>query len=170
MYRRAWQATVHAAAKESNTTERLNDIVRMGPSWWDWCSRKLKEVPESLSSLLLCHEREEEDITVCKPEREVPLETQPCWHSDFGFQPSELWENKPWLFKSPVYGILWWQPKLRQAGKDGAQEEKVATQDKMVQTASPTQWTEFEQAPGDSEGQGSLACCSPWGHKESDTT
>ena len=24
---------------------------------------------------------------------------------------------------------------------------------------------EFEQAPGDSEGQGSLACCSPWGHR-----
>ena len=29
---------------------------------------------------------------------------------------------------------------------------------------------EFEQTPEDSEGQGSLACCSPWGHKESDTT
>ena len=29
---------------------------------------------------------------------------------------------------------------------------------------------EFEQAPGDGEGQGSLACCSPWGSKESDTT
>ena len=29
---------------------------------------------------------------------------------------------------------------------------------------------EFEQAPGDSEGQGSLVCCSPWGHRESDTT
>ena len=28
----------------------------------------------------------------------------------------------------------------------------------------------FEQAPGDSERQRSLACCSPWGHKESDTT
>ena len=27
-----------------------------------------------------------------------------------------------------------------------------------------------EQAPGDGEGQRSLACCSPWGHKESDTT
>ena len=27
---------------------------------------------------------------------------------------------------------------------------------------------EFEQIPGDSEGQGSLACCSPWGRKESD--
>ena len=29
---------------------------------------------------------------------------------------------------------------------------------------------EFEQALRDGEGQGSLACCSPWGHKESDTT
>ena len=28
----------------------------------------------------------------------------------------------------------------------------------------------FEQAPGDGEGQKSLACCSPWGHKELDTT
>ena len=26
---------------------------------------------------------------------------------------------------------------------------------------------EFEQTPGDSEGQGNLACCSSWGHKES---
>ena len=29
---------------------------------------------------------------------------------------------------------------------------------------------EFEQALGVGEGQGSLACCCPWGHKESDTT
>ena len=29
---------------------------------------------------------------------------------------------------------------------------------------------EFEQTPGDGKGQGSLACCSPWGHRESDTT
>ena len=29
---------------------------------------------------------------------------------------------------------------------------------------------EFGQAPGDGEGQGSLACCSPWGRKESDMT
>ena len=28
---------------------------------------------------------------------------------------------------------------------------------------------EFEQTPGDGEGQGSLACCSPWGRKQSDT-
>ena len=29
---------------------------------------------------------------------------------------------------------------------------------------------EFEQTPGDDEGQGSLACCRPRGHKDSDTT
>ena len=29
---------------------------------------------------------------------------------------------------------------------------------------------EFEQAPGDGEGRGGLACCSPWGCKELDTT
>ena len=29
---------------------------------------------------------------------------------------------------------------------------------------------EFEQTLGDSEGQGNLVCCGPWGHKESDTT
>ena len=29
---------------------------------------------------------------------------------------------------------------------------------------------EFEQTLGDGEGQGSLACCSPWGHQESDMT
>ena len=29
---------------------------------------------------------------------------------------------------------------------------------------------EFEPAPGVGDGQGSLACCSPWGHKESDMT
>ena len=36
--------------------------------------------------------------------------------------------------------------------------------------ASLTQGHEFEQAPGDGEGQGSVECCSTWDHKESDKT
>ena len=36
--------------------------------------------------------------------------------------------------------------------------------------ASPTHGCEFEQAPGDGDGQGGLVCCSPWGGKELDTT
>ena len=44
------------------------------------------------------------------------------------------------------------------------------TEDEMVGWHHRLDGPEFEQAPGDSEGQGSLACCSPWGLKESDTT
>ena len=44
------------------------------------------------------------------------------------------------------------------------------TEDKMVVWYHRLIGHEFEQMPGDSEGQGSLVCCSPWGHKESDTT
>ena len=44
------------------------------------------------------------------------------------------------------------------------------TEDKMVRGHHQLNRHEFEQVPGDSEGQGSLACCSPWGCKESDMT
>ena len=40
----------------------------------------------------------------------------------------------------------------------------------MDLTASNSSGHEFEQTPGDNEGQGSLVRCSPWGHKESDAT
>ena len=44
------------------------------------------------------------------------------------------------------------------------------TEDEMVGRHLRLNGHEFEQAPGDGEGQGSWACCSPWGHKESDMT
>ena len=40
----------------------------------------------------------------------------------------------------------------------------------MIGWHHPLDGHEFEQALGDDEEQGSLVCCSPWGHKESDTT
>ena len=43
-------------------------------------------------------------------------------------------------------------------------------EDEMVGEHHQLPGREFEQAPGDSEGWGSLACCSPWGIDESDTT
>ena len=43
-------------------------------------------------------------------------------------------------------------------------------EDKMVGWFHRHNELEFEQAPGDDEGQGSLACCTPWGHKELDMT
>ena len=60
--------------------------------------------------------------------------------------------------------------KTLDAGKDGGQEEKQATEDEMVGWHHWLNGQEFEQTPGDGEGQGSLVCCSPWGGKSSDTT
>ena len=55
------------------------------------------------------------------------------------------------------------------AGKDRRQE-KGMTEDEMVGKHHQLNGHEFEQAPRDGEGQESLACFSPWGHKESDMT
>ena len=57
-----------------------------------------------------------------------------------------------------------WCWKRLSAGGEGA------TKDEMVGWHHQLNGHEFEQALGDSEGQGSLVCCSPWGRKESDTT
>ena len=51
------------------------------------------------------------------------------------------------------------------AGKDWRQEEKGMTEDETVGWHHRIDGREFEQAPGVGEGQGSLAYCSPWGHK-----
>ena len=56
------------------------------------------------------------------------------------------------------------------AGKDWGQEEKETTEDELVGWHHWLSGHEFEETPGDGEGQGSVACCSPWGHRASDTT
>ena len=52
------------------------------------------------------------------------------------------------------------------AGKDWRQEEKGTTEDEMVGWHHQLKGHEFEQAPGDGKGQGSLGCFSSWGCKE----
>ena len=56
------------------------------------------------------------------------------------------------------------------AGKDWGQEEKPAAENEMAGWHHRLNGHEFGQAVGDSEGQGSLVCCRPPGHKESDTS
>ena len=56
------------------------------------------------------------------------------------------------------------------AGKDWRQEEMGTTEDQMVGWHPRLDRHEFEEAPRVGDGQGSLACCSPWGHKELYTT
>ena len=91
-------------------------------------------------------------------------------------------ENQLWMFtgrtdaeaETPIFWPLdaknWLLRKDPDAGQDCRQEEKGATEDEMVGWHHRLHGHELEQALWVGDGQGSLACCSPWGHKESDMT
>ena len=87
--------------------------------------------------------------------------------------------KQTWIFTgrtdAEVQAPILWPPDAKSqlsekdldAGKDWGQEEKGMTEDEMVGWHHRLSGHEFEQTPEDSEGQGSLACYSPWGHNES---
>ena len=106
-------------------------------------------------------------------------------------QPVNQKGNQFWIFigrteaetESPVL----WPPDVKcrligkdpDAGKDWRQEEKGMTEDDWMAEMGTTEMVgwhhrlnghESEQTWGDGDGQGSLVCCSPWGHNESDMT
>ena len=89
---------------------------------------------------------------------------------------------QPWIFigksDAEAEAPVLWPPDVKSwltgkdldAGKDWRHEKKGMTEDEMVGWHHRLNGHEFEQTPGDNERQGSLACCSPWGYKESDMT
>ena len=95
-------------------------------------------------------------------------------------KPINLRGNQSWVFirRTDVEVLILWPPyakshltgKDTNAGKDWKQKKKKETENEMVGWHQWLNGHEFEQTLGDGEGQGSLVCCSPWGHKESDTT
>ena len=70
----------------------------------------------------------------------------------------------------PLDAMSWLTGEDPDAGKDWRQEEKEATEDEMVEWYHWLSGHEIKQATGVGDGQGGLACCSPWSCKESDTT
>ena len=90
-------------------------------------------------------------------------------------------ENQSWIFigrtDAEAEAPILWPPDVKSwllgkdpdAGKDWRQEKKGMTEDEKVGWHHGLDGHEFEQAPGVGDGQGGLACCSPWGRKESDT-
>ena len=106
---------------------------------------------------------------------ESPLESKEI-------KPANPKGNQPWIFigrtdaeaEAPILrppdAKSWLIGKDPDAGKDWRQEEKGMTEQEMVGWHHQLNEYEFEQTQGDGEGQRSLACCSPWGHKESDMT
>ena len=85
--------------------------------------------------------------------------------------------NRSWIFTrrtvAETEAPILWPPDVKNwlvgedpdAGKDWRQEEKGTTEDVVVGWHHQLNGHEFEQALGDGEGQGSLACYSPWGCK-----
>ena len=89
--------------------------------------------------------------------------------------------NQPWIFtgrtEAEAKALVLWLPDAKNwlTGKDPDarkdwRQEKGTTEDEMVGWHHRLNRHELDQTQGDSEGQGGLACCSPWGCKESDTT
>ena len=70
----------------------------------------------------------------------------------------------------PPHAKSWLIRKDSDAGRDWGQEEKGTTEDEMAGWHHWLDRREFEWTPGVGDGQGGLACCDSWGHKESDTT
>jgi len=97
-------------------------------------------------------------------------------------QPVNPKENQSWIFIGrtdaeaeapklwPPVAKNWLTGKDSDARKDWRQEDKGTTKDEMAGWHHLLDGHEFEQALGVGGGQGSLACCSSRGHKESDTT
>ena len=91
-------------------------------------------------------------------------------------------ENQSWIFigrtDAETETPKLWPPDVKNwllgkdpdAGEDWRWEEKRTTEDEMVGWHHRLNGHEFEQALRDDQGQGSLVCGTPWGHKESDTT
>ena len=97
-------------------------------------------------------------------------------------QPVNSKGNQTWIFTgrtdAEAETPILWSPDAKNwvigkdpgTGKDWRQEEKGTTEDEMVGWHHRLDGHEFEQALGFGDGQGSLACCSPWDSKESDMT
>ena len=112
-----------------------------------WCWRRLLRVP-------WIAKRSNQSIL-----KEISLE-----HSFIGRTDAEAETPIFW----PPNAKNWLTGKDPDAGKDWRWEEKGMTKDEMVGWHYWLDGHEFEQAPGAGDGQGSLTCCSPWGHKEHD--
>ena len=95
---------------------------------------------------------------------------------------TNLKENQPWILigrtnaeaEAPVFWSFDVNSKLigkvPDPGKDWGQKEKRVSEDEVAGLHCWYNGHELGQTSGDGEGQGGLVCCSPWGHKELDST
>ena len=133
--------------------------------WWDWMwelDHKESWAPKNWYFQMVVLEKNLESPLVSKE-----------------IKPVNSKENQLWIFtgRSDAEAPVLWPPDVNSwltgkdpdAGKDCGKEKEMA-EDEKVGWHHWLNGHEFERAPEDGEGQGSLSCCSSWGCKESDTT
>ena len=155
---------------------RFSRNIRFGPSsqsygfssshGWMWeLDHKESWVPKNRCFWIVVLEKTLESPLDCKEIKPVNCKGDQSWiftrRIDVEAETPILWppDVKTWLIgKDP------------DAEKERRWEEKGTTEDEMVGWHHWPDGHEFEQTPGVGDGQGGLACCSPWGCKESDVT
>ena len=122
-------------------------------------------MPKNWCFWTVVSEKTLESLLDCKEIKPVHPKGNQSWifigRTDTEAEAPILWppDAKNWL--------IWKDP---DAGKDWRREEKAVAEEEMVGWHHQLHGHEFEQALGVGDGQGSLAHCSPWDRKESDTT
>ena len=151
MDREAWRAGIHGVAKSRTRLSDRSDKEGWVPKNWFFPTVVLEYTLESPLG--------------CKEIKSVNLKG-----------------NQPWKFNGKIDAEaavpIVWPPDAKswligkdpEAGKDWRWEEKGMAEDKMVGWHHQLNGHELKQTLGNGEGQGSLACCSPWGCKELDMT
>ena len=126
--------------------------IKKAECWKNWCFWTVV-LEKTLKSPLDCKKIQpvhpKDQSWVCTRRTDVEAETPILWPPDV----------KSWL--------IWKDP---DAGRDWGQEEKGRKEDEMVGLHHRLNGHRFGWTPGVGDGQGGLACCGSWGHKESDMT
>ena len=131
---------------------------------WMWeLDHKESWVPKNWCFWTVVLEKTLENPLVCKEIKPVNHKGNQSW---IFIGRTHAKAETPMLWPPDAKNWLIW--KDSDAGKDWRQEEKGMSKKEMVGLHHRLDRHEFEQAPGAGDGQGSLACCSPWGRKESD--
>ena len=185
MHWEAWCAAVHGAHKKSDGTEWLNWLWHILFSW-DITLLTNVHIVNAVVFPVVMYGCESWTIKKAEPQRNDAFELwwwrrllRVPWTAGRSNQSirkeiSPEYSLEGLLLKVKCNTLATWCKELihwkdPEAGKDWRQEEKGMTEDKMVGWHHQLNGHEFEQTLGDGDGQRSLACCSPWGCRESDT-
>ena len=153
--------------KLKDTPPTVSWLWLTSPSWWAEADDPFqKQLWRNVPRLIITEEKHETTVSKnhgCSMAVDALLLCPHYWCLSHVYR-TVCPVGAPW--RTSIYLIIFHFSGVSHWG----QEQKGATKDEMAGWHQWPSGREFEQTPGDSEGWGSLICCSPWSHKELDTT